>query len=78
MIMLVLHAGSNPGKLFLQLCKLIQDSPVAEVIESIEGSNVDDFSRWYCHDFIRTVHPVTHKQGDMEYKVNDINISVLK
>ena len=53
----------------MQLCKLIEDSPVAQVIESVVVTNVDDFYKWYCHDFVRIVHQVTHKQGAMEYKV---------
>ena len=53
----------------MQLCKLMEDSPVAEVIESDVVTNLDEFYKWYCHDFIRTVHQVTHKQDAMEYKV---------
>ena len=65
-----MHIGGHRQHIFMQLCKLMEDSPVADVIESVDVVNLDEFYRWYCHDFIRTVHRVTHKQGAMEYKVN--------
>ena len=61
--------GGHRQQIYMQLCKLVEDSPVAEVIESVLVTNLDEFYVWYCHDFIRTVHQVTHKQGATEYKV---------
>ena len=67
--MVDLHAGGHQQQIFMQLCELIEDNPVAEVFECVEVTSVNDFYRWYCHDFIRAVHQVTHKQGALEYKV---------
>ena len=62
-------AGGTQPEIFMQFCELIKCNPVNEVLESVDAINLDKFYRWYCHDFVRSVHRVTHKQGDLEYKV---------
>ena len=64
-----LISGGHQHQIFMQLCELVEGNSVAEVFEGVEDTSIDDFYSWYCHDFIRTVHQVTHKKGALEYKV---------
>ena len=67
------HAGSSTQRLHQQLCVLVEDKPLGEILARVpEGGQCEEMYRRYLYDFVRSVHKCTHKQKetvDHEYKV---------
>ena len=70
--MVPLPAGSSRGRLHLQLCELMSQTAIGEVLRSVDEANCEEFYQYYLHDFVRSVHRCHHKQQkseNLEYKV---------
>ena len=54
------------------MCELLANTGTGEVLDSVgeEEEHSGDLYRRYLHDYIRSVHQVTHKQSSVEYKVS--------
>ena len=65
-------AGSSRGHLYLQLCDLVSQTAIGEVLASVDETNCEEFYQYYLHDFVRSVHWCLHrhqKSEKLEYKV---------
>ena len=73
-------------ELCLQLCELVSQTAIGELLGSVDEDDCEEFYQYYLHDFIRSVHRCYHKQQKskhLEYKVhrsywiqgNGINLS---
>ena len=65
-------AGSSRGHLYLQLCDLVSQTAISEVMASVNEANCEQFYQYYLHDFVRSVHRCLHrhqKSEKLEYKV---------
>ena len=59
--------------LHFQLCELVSQTTIGEVLESVDEAYCEEFYQYYLHDFVRGVHRCYHKQqqlGNLEYKVD--------
>ena len=66
-------AGSSRWHLYLQLCDLVSQTAVGEVLASVDEANCEEFYHYYLHDFVRSVHQCYHrhpKYENLEYKVH--------
>ena len=67
-------AGSHRQHVYKQLCSLVSDSPLGDVLLSIiDGEQCEELYRRYLHDFVQSVHRCTHKMKQSvqdEYKVS--------
>ena len=68
-----MYVGSSRQQIHKQLCKLVSDTSLGEVLMSVqEDEQYEELYRRYIHDFVHTVHKCTHKQTETvkhEYKV---------
>ena len=65
-------AGSSRGQLHSQLCELVSQTAIGEVLQSVDEADCEQFYQYYLHDFVRSVHRCHHKQEkseNLEYKV---------
>ena len=69
----LLCVGSSKQQIHRQLCKLVSDTSLGEILMSVqEDGQCEELYRRYIHDFVRSVHKCTHKQNETvkhEYKV---------
>ena len=66
-------AGSSRGQLHSQLCELVSQTAIGEVLGSVGEADCEEFYQYYLHDFVRSVHRCHHKQEkseNLEYKVH--------
>ena len=66
-------AGSSRVQLHSQLCELVSQTSIGEVLESVDEADCEQFYQYYLHDFVRSVHQCHHKQDkskNLEYKVH--------
>ena len=59
--------------LHLQLCELVSQTTIGEVLGSADKTCCDEFYQYYLHDFVRSVYQCYHRQQkseNLEYKVN--------
>ena len=52
-----------------QLCEILADDPVTAALTMSERHWME-FYRFYLHDFLRSVHQVTHHMAEKEYEVS--------
>lgn len=68
-----LCVGSSRQQIHRQLCKLVSDTSLGEILISVqEDGQCEELYRRYIHDFVHSVHKCTHKQNETvkhEYKV---------
>ena len=66
-------AGRRKQEVHNQLCLLVSDSSLGDVLLSIQdGGQCEELYRRYLHDFVRSVHKCTHKMEEsvkVEYQV---------
>ena len=58
------------------LCKLVRNTPVGTVLESVESDNCEEFYKLYLHDFVMGVHRCKHSSSDltaMEVQVSTLS-----
>ena len=60
--------GSSRQRVHKKLCSLVSDSPLGDVLGSVQDGHCEELFRRYLHDFVRSVHMCTHK---MEQSVKD-------
>ena len=69
---LVSCTGSTWGHLHSQLCDVVSQTAVGDVLGSVDETNCEEFFQYYLHDFVRSVHRCYYKQQkskNLEYKV---------
>ena len=68
-----LYVGSNKQRVHTQLCELVSDTSLGEILASVsDGGHCEELYRRYLHDFVYTVHKCPHKQKEIvssEYQV---------
>ena len=65
-------SGSTWGPLHSQLCEVVSQTAVGDVMGSVGEADCEEFFQYYLHDFVRSVHRCYYKQQkskDLEYKV---------
>ena len=64
--------GGHRHQVHRQVCELLANTGTGEVLDRVgeEEELSGDLYRRYLHDYIRSVHQVTHKQSSVEYKVS--------
>lgn len=60
--------GSNWPEVHKQLCEILADTPEASVLK-VSGKHQMTFYQYYLHDFLRSIHQVTHNMAKKEYEV---------
>ena len=66
------YIGNNWGQLYTQLCVLVSETPIGEVLASVDKTGSEPFYQRYLHDFVRSVHKCNHRKpeyAEMEYRV---------
>jgi len=67
--------GSTWWHLHSQLCKVVSQNAVGDVLDSAGETDCEEFFQYYLHDFVRSVHLCNHKKQEsknLEYKVRSI------
>ena len=63
-------AGTHKQQVHKQLCLLVSDSSLGDVLLSIQdGGQCEELYQCYLHDFVYSVHKCTHQNVDVEYQV---------
>ena len=69
----LLSAGSHHQQIHQQLCELLAGTGISEMLDRVgrvqDEESCNDLYKRYLHDYIRSVHQVTHKCSRVEYKV---------
>ena len=64
-------SGGHRQQVHRQVCELLANTATGEVLDRVGEEELSgDLYRRYLHDYIRSVHQVTHKQSSVEYKVS--------
>ena len=56
--------GDTRQQLHAQLCILVSQTSIGEILRLVEEANCEEFYQRYLHDFIRSVHKCNYKQPD--------------
>ena len=62
--------GTHKQNLYHQLCDLMVNEPIAHVLDQVASESIDGFYHHYVHDYVRSVHQVSHLKKEDEYKVS--------
>ena len=63
--------GGHRQGVHIQLCEILTDTPVACILNDVSEEHWIEFYQLYLHDYLRSVHFITHHKSDEEYKVSD-------
>ena len=64
--------GSTWGHLHSQLCEVVSQTAIGNVLGSVGEAECEEFFQYYLHDFVRSIYQRYHKQQKpkrVEYKV---------
>ena len=69
----LLHIGTQRAQVHRQLCSLVSDTPLGDVLTSVQdGGLCVELYRRYLHDYVHSVHKCSHKMEQTiknEYQV---------
>lgn len=66
-------SGNSWGQLYTQLCVLVSETPIGEVLDGVEEASCEPFYQRYLYDFVRSVYKCNHRKpeyAEMEYGVD--------